>query len=151
MMFFSFVYCISLSELMPAASVCSHTTSPYHTIGGRTDGKRCTESHDNSLVFGHNDLKNQSNLLKKIPQRLQYGRSTCGMDVALASLDKRTGHGESNVSHSNEYGYVQDSWHHVRQTAQLAEHAIVGDWRLGYEVAVVMDMMLAIVTIGRSD
>ena len=60
---------------MPAASVCSHTTSPafllnrssdlresYHTIGGRTDGKRCTESHDNSLVFGHNDLKNQSNL-----------------------------------------------------------------------------------------
>lgn len=50
---------------MPAASVCSHTTSPYHTIGGRTDGKRCTESHDNSLVFGHNDLKNQSNLLKK--------------------------------------------------------------------------------------
>lgn len=77
---------------MPAASVCSHTTSPYHTIGGRTDGKRCTESHDNSLVFGHNDLKNQSNLLKKIPQRLQYGRSTCGVDVALASLDKRTGH-----------------------------------------------------------
>ena len=53
---------MSLSELMPAASVCSHTTSPYHTIGGRTDGKRCTESHDNSLVFGHNDLKNQSNL-----------------------------------------------------------------------------------------
>ena len=50
---------------MPAASVCSHTTSPYHTIGGRTDGKRCIESHDNSLVFGHNDLKNQSNLLKK--------------------------------------------------------------------------------------
>ena len=50
---------------MPAASVCSHTTSPYHTIGGRTDGKRCTESHDNSLVFGHNDLKNQSNLFKK--------------------------------------------------------------------------------------
>lgn len=86
-----------------------------------------------------------------MPQRLQYGRSTCGVDVALASLDKRTGHGESNVSHSNEYGYVQDSWHHVRQTAQLAEHAIVGDWRLGYEVAVVMDMMLAIVTIGRSN
>ena len=50
---------------MPAASVYSHTTSPYHTIGGRTDGKRCTESHDNSLVFGHYDLKNQSNLLKK--------------------------------------------------------------------------------------
>lgn len=50
---------------MPAASVCSHTTSPYHTIGGRTDSKRCTESHDNSLVFGHNDLKNQSNLFKK--------------------------------------------------------------------------------------
>ena len=49
---------------MPAASVCSHTTSPYHTIGGRTDGKRCTESHDNSLVFGHNDLKNQLNLKK---------------------------------------------------------------------------------------
>lgn len=65
---------------MPAASVCSHTTSPYHTIGGRTDGKRCTESHDNSLAFGHNYHKNQLNLKKnttKITIRAEHVWSGC--------------------------------------------------------------------------
>lgn len=111
---------------MPAASVCSHTTSPYHTIGGEQTAS-AAQNRMTTAWFSDTMISKTNQTFKKIPQRLQYGRSTCGVDVALASLDKRTGHGESNVSHSNEYGYVQDSWHHVRQTAQLAEHAIVRD------------------------
>lgn len=72
------------------------------------------------------------------------------MNVALARLDKWTRHGKSDVNHSNEYCYVYDSWYHVWQTVQLAEHAIVSETLAGSKVTTVVDMMLAIVTIGRN-
>ena len=72
------------------------------------------------------------------------------MNVALASLDKRTRHNESDVYHSNEYCYVDDGRHHVWQTMQMAEHALVYETLLGSEVTVVVNVMRTIVAIGRS-
>lgn len=73
------------------------------------------------------------------------------MNVALASLDKWTRHNESDVNHSNEYGYVNDGRHHVWQTMQMAEHAFVHEILLGSEVTVVVNVMRTVVTIGHSD
>ena len=72
------------------------------------------------------------------------------MNVALASLDKWTRHNESDVNHSNEYGYVNDGRHHVWQTMQMAEHALVHEILLGGKMPIVVDVMRTVVTIGRS-
>ncbi|WP_337633973.1 hypothetical protein [Prevotella sp.] len=45
---------------------------------------------------------------------------------------------------------MDDSRNHVWQTVQLAEHAIVSEILTGGKVTIVVDMMLAIVTIGHN-
>lgn len=54
------------------------------------------------------------------------------------------------MNHSYEYSYAYDSRYHVWQAVQLAEHAIVSETLTGGKVTIVVDMMLAIVTIGHS-
>lgn len=69
------------------------------------------------------------------------------MNVGLASLDEWAGHDKNDIGHSNEYCYMDNCRHHVWQTVQLAYHAIVGEALVGSEVAVVVDMMHAVITI----
>lgn len=72
------------------------------------------------------------------------------MDVAFAHLDKRTSRMEGNISDSHKKSHFDERWHHVGQSTQLAEQAFLNDSALRNEVSVVVDMVGAIVTIGRS-
>ncbi|WP_297225260.1 hypothetical protein [uncultured Prevotella sp.] len=54
------------------------------------------------------------------------------------------------MNYSYEYSYADDSRNHVWQAVQLAENAIVSETLTGGKVTIVVDMMLAIVTIGHS-
>ena len=72
------------------------------------------------------------------------------MNVALASLEKGARHGKNDMNHSNQNRYVNHGGHHIRQAAQLTKHAIVRKTLSRREVAVVVDVMRAIVTIGHS-
>lgn len=69
------------------------------------------------------------------------------MNVGLASLDEWAWHDKNDIGHSNECCYVGNCRHHVWQTVQLADHAIVGEALVGSEVSVVVDMMHAVITI----
>ena len=70
------------------------------------------------------------------------------MNVALAGPDKWARYGESDVGNGNEYGHADNDRHHVRQTVQVAEHARVHKTRPGGKMAIVVDMMCAVVTRG---
>lgn len=72
------------------------------------------------------------------------------MNVATASPDKWAGQGISDMGHSKEYCYVGKNWHHIRQTVQLAKHALVHETLAGSQVAVVANVMCTIITIGLS-
>lgn len=72
------------------------------------------------------------------------------MNVAFAHLDKRTSRMEGNISDRHKKSHFDERWHHIGQGTQLAEQAFLNDSALRNEVSVVVDMMGAIVTIGRS-
>ena len=69
------------------------------------------------------------------------------MDVALACLDKWARDDESDIKCGNECCYVYDGRNHVWQAMQMAEHALVHEIVLGIEVAIVVDVMCAVVAI----
>lgn len=69
------------------------------------------------------------------------------MDVALACLDKWARDDESDIKCGNECCYVYDGRNHVWQAMQMAEHALVHEIVLGIEVAIVVDVMRAVVAI----
>ena len=70
------------------------------------------------------------------------------MDIALARLDKEARHGKGDIDHSNKCCYMNNGRHHVGQTLQMADRAFLGEALTGSEVAVVVDMVVAIGTIG---
>lgn len=72
------------------------------------------------------------------------------MNVALASLEKGAGHGKNDMNHSNKNRNVNHGRHNISQTVQLTKHAIVSKTLARREVAVVVDVMRAIVTTRRS-
>lgn len=70
------------------------------------------------------------------------------MDIALARLDKEARHGKGDMDHSNKCCYMNNGRHHVGQTLQMADRTLLGEALAGGEVAVVVDMVVAIGTIG---
>lgn len=72
------------------------------------------------------------------------------MNVATASPGKWARQGISDMSHSKEYCYASKNRHHIRQVVQLAKYTLVHETLAGSQVAVVADMMCAIVAIGLS-
>ena len=72
------------------------------------------------------------------------------MNVAWASLEKGARHGKNDMNHSNKNRYMNHGRHHIRQTVQLTKHTIVRKTLARREVAVVVDVMRAIVTTRRS-